>query len=288
MSMTLGDDQLIRAWDAHEEAAFTALLDDIYNLHNHDFRGYSGAFLRRRLSLAMSRLEIGSVDQLRARINSDPRVFSTVFQHLTVSVSEMFRDPQYFRSLRDDVLPILKTYSSPRIWVAGCGAGEEVYSIAILLQEMGMLECSLIYATDINPLALRTASLGIFPVANLPAYTLNYRAAGGEATLADYYHVAYGTAVFDRQLRRRIVFAEHSLATDAIFSEMQFVSCRNVLIYFNREMQGRTINMFADTLCHRGFLGLGAREGIAVTGAAARFESFVKPVKIYRKTPEFY
>lgn len=288
MNRAPDDNQLIRLWSAQEETEFSALLDDIYHLHNHDFRGYSGAFLRRRLSLVMSRLDLGSVDQLRIRINSDPRSFLTVFQHLTVSVSEMFRDPLYFRCLRDDVFPILKTYSSPRIWVAGCGAGEEVYSIAILLHELGMLECSLIYATDINPIALKTASLGIFPVANLPAYTLNYRAAGGESVLADYYHVAYGTAVFDRQLRRRIVFAEHSLATDSIFSEVQFVSCRNVLIYFSREMQGRTVNMFAYTLCHRGFLGLGAREGIAVSGAAARFDNFAKPVKIYRKRAEFY
>lgn len=288
MNRTQCDDQLVLAWDAREEAAFFALLDDIYHLHHHDFRGYSSAFLRRRLSLAMGKLEIGSVEQLRACVNDDPRSLSTVFQHLTVSVSEMFRDPPYFRSLRDEVLPILKTYSSPKIWVAGCGTGEEAYSIAILLQELDMLECSLIYATDINHQALKTASMGIFPVANIPAYTVNYRATGGEAALADYYHVAYGGAVFDRKLRRRIVFAEHSLATDTIFSEMQLVSCRNVLIYFNREMQGRTISMFADTLCHRGFLGLGAREGIAATGATARFDAFVKPARIYRKTAEFY
>jgi chemotaxis protein methyltransferase CheR len=200
----------------------------------------------------------------------------------------MFRDPSYYCALRQDVLPLLKTYSAPKIWVAGCCTGEEAYSIAILLHEEGMLEQSLIYATDINPLVLKTAMQGIFPVARLQAYTQHYQAAGGKAAFSDYYHAAYGNAVFSRHLGRHIVFAEHSLTTDAVFSEMQFISCRNVLIYFKRELQQRTLGMFADALCHRGFLGLGSRETVGVSNSSSRFEPWVKTAKIYRKLIEFH
>jgi chemotaxis protein methyltransferase CheR len=203
-----------------------------------------------------------------------------------VQVSEMFRDPTYFRALREHVVPLLRTYPSLKVWVAGCSAGEEAYSIAILLREERLLSRTLIYATDINPQVLSKAEAGIYDIDRIAGFTLNHRGSGAISSLSDYYIAAYGRAVFDKSLRDHIVFSDHSLATDSVFAEVQLVSCRNVLIYFNRELQNRALGLFHDSLCRQGFLGIGAKETLKFSTQAGGFDSLVHQERIYQKRSE--
>jgi chemotaxis protein methyltransferase CheR len=195
----------------------------------------------------------------------------------------MFRDPQYFRALRERVIPILRTYPSLKIWVAGCSGGEEAYSLAILLREEGLLDRTLLYATDINVRALRIAQAGVYDVDRLSGFTENHRLSGAKTSLSDYYTAAYGKAMLDASLRERIVFSDHSLATDAVFAEVQLVSCRNVLIYFDKVLQDRALGLFHDALSHKGFLGVGAKESVRFSSFSSSFEPFVERDRIYRK-----
>jgi len=181
------------------------------------------------------------------------------------------------------VVPILRTYPSIKVWVAGCSAGEEVYSLAILLAEEGLLERALIYATDINPHALRTAEQGVFDVDRVAAFSANHARSGGRSSLSDYYTARYGRVVFDKRLREHMVFSDHSLATDSVFAEVHLISCRNVLIYFERDLQNRALGLFHDALVHRGFLGLGSRESLRFSAQAGNFDDFVLEDRIYRK-----
>jgi chemotaxis protein methyltransferase CheR len=213
----------------------------------------------------------------------DAAAFGRLLQVLTIPVSEMFRDPTYFRALREQVVPVLRTYPSIKVWVAGCSTGEEVYSLAILLREEGLLARSILYATDINPASLERARRGIFGLDDVRKYTANYQQAGGQRAFSDYYTAAYDGALFDRSLADNITFADHSLATDSVFSETHLVSCRNVLIYFNRRLQDRAFGLFHDSLCHRGFLGLGSKETLDFSSYADRFEPVVRDERIYRK-----
>ncbi|HET7158554.1 MAG TPA: protein-glutamate O-methyltransferase CheR [Burkholderiales bacterium] len=259
------------------------LLDTIYARYQHDFRNYAVASLRRRVALAMERLGCESVSQLERRISSEPELFARMLQYLTIQVSEMFRDPAYFKALRTEVLPMLGTYPTIRIWIAGCSTGEEVWSLLIVLAEEGLLDRSLIYATDINPEALRAAEAGVYAGDRIAVFSANYLTAGGTGSLADYYHAAYEGVVFDRALRRQVLFADHSLATDTVFSEVQLVSCRNVLIYFDRPLQERAIGLFREALVRRGFLGLGAKETLRLTSHASAFTEVPGGQRIYRK-----
>ena len=213
----------------------------------------------------------------------EPELFHTLLDHLTVQVSEMFRDPSYFRAVREQVVPLLRTYPSLKLWVAGCSAGEEAYSLAILLCEEGLLQRSLLYATDINPRMLERAEAGIYPIDRIAGFTANHRESGARSSLSDYYTAAYGRAIFDKSLRERIVFSDHSLATDSVFAEVQFVSCRNVLIYFDRALQDRAVGLFRDSLCRQGFLGLGSKESLRFSGRSSAFVPFVRQEKIYQK-----
>ncbi len=250
------------------------LIDAIYYKYRFDFRAYAQASLKRRLAIAMTRLGCHSLSQVQDLMLRDPEVFTTLLDYLTVQVSEMFRDPGYFRALREQVMPLLRTYPSLRVWVAGCSTGEEVYSLAILLREEGLLDRTLIYATDINSQALQRAEAGVYDVTRVAGFSESYRRAGGQASLADYYVAAYDRAVFDKTLRRQVVFADHSLATDSVFAEVQLVSCRNVLIYFNRDLQDRALGLFQEALCLRGFLGPGWQGDAALlhpcTGLSSR------------------
>lgn len=259
------------------------LLEAIYLRYQQDFRGYALSSVRRRVRQAMAHFHCERLSDLQHRMLHEPDVFAEAMRFLTVQVSEMFRDPDYFRALHSIVFPVLATYPSIRIWVAGCSAGEEVWSLAILLREAGLLDRSLIYATDINPDALRKAEAATYDIDRVARFSENYLAAGGRASLSDYYTSAYSAATFDRGLRRNVVFADHSLATDAVFSEVQFVSCRNVLIYFNRELQDRAIGLFRESLVHRGFLGLGGRESLQFGAHALAFEACDRAQRIYRK-----
>jgi len=217
----------------------------------------------------------------------EPAVFPALLDFLTVQVSEMFRDPGYFRALRRDVVPMLRTYPSLKLWVAGCSAGEEAYSLAILLQEENLLSKSLIYATDINPRTLQSAAAGIYDVDRIAGFTANHQKSGGTSSLSDYYTAAYGRAVFDKSLKDHIVFSDHSLATDSVFAEVHLVSCRNVLIYFNRELQDRAVNLFRESLCRQGFLGIGAKESIRFTSHADAFIDVAREERIFQKRAQW-
>jgi chemotaxis protein methyltransferase CheR len=259
------------------------LIDAIYLKYHYDFRRYALASLKRRLTVAMSRFNCDTLSELQSRVLHEPALFATLLDFLTVPVSEMFRDPSYFRSLRETVVPVLRTYPSLKIWVAGCSTGEEVYSLAILLREEGLLKRSLIYATDINPHVLQKATAGVYEVERIAGFTEAHRKSGGNSSLSDYYTAAYGRAVFDKSLREHIVFSDHSLATDSVFAEVQLVSCRNVLIYFNRDLQDRAVGLFRDALCRKGFLGIGSKESLRFCVHHDSFSELVRNDRIYQK-----
>jgi chemotaxis protein methyltransferase CheR len=262
---------------------FRLLVDAIYHLYHYDFRGYAPASMRRRMKSAMTRFGCRSLSALQDRVVHEPEVFGALLDYLTVQVSEMFRDPGYFLALREQVVPHLRTYPSLKVWVAGCSAGEEAYSMALLLREEGLLQKTLIYATDINPHGLAKGESGVYDIDRIAGFTRNHRASGAPASLSDYYTAAYGRAVFDKGLREHIVFSDHSLATDSVFAEVQLVSCRNVLIYFGRDLQDRALGLFRDSLCRNGFLGLGAKESLRFSSLAADFVPFVGGQRIYRR-----
>jgi chemotaxis protein methyltransferase CheR len=195
----------------------------------------------------------------------------------------MFRDPTYWRALREVVIPLLGTYPSLKMWVAGCSTGEEVYSFCILLREEGLLERTILYATDINAESLQKAQAGVYELERLPRFSRAYQEAGGRASLSDYYTAAYDSAVFDKSLTRNVVFSDHSLATDSVFSEVHLVSCRNVLIYFKPSLQERAIGLFRDSLVRKGFLGLGSKESLRTVSVGAEFEPVVRDERIYQR-----
>jgi chemotaxis protein methyltransferase CheR len=280
-------DAALDPFPEHVEKAFRIelplLLEAIYLKYHYDFREYAHASLKRRLSAAMIRFNCRTLSQLQERVLHEPAVFPQLLDFLTVQVSEMFRDPSYFRAVRERVVPILRTYPSLKIWVAGCSTGEEVYSLAILLREEGLLSRSLIYATDINPHSLQRAEAGVFEADRMAGFTENHRRSGGRSSLSDYYTAAFGRAVIDKTLRKHIVFSDHSLATDSVFAEVQLVSCRNVLIYFNRELQDRALGLFADALCRKGFLGLGAKESVRFSSHADAFLEVSREERIFQR-----
>ncbi len=265
------------------EIELQLLLDAIYHRYHYDFREYAQSSLRRRLAAAMTRFRCRSLSQLQDRLLHEPEVFAQMLDFLTVQVSEMFRDPPYFLAVREKVVPLLRTYPSLKIWVAGCSGGEEVYSLAILLQEEGLLDRTMIYATDINPHALQKAQDGVFPLDRIAGFTENHRRSGGKGSLSEYYTAAYGAAKFDRALREHMVFSDHSLATDSVFAEVQFVSCRNVLIYFDRALQDRAVGLFRDALCRKGFLGIGSRESLRFSAVAGEFLELDRENRVYQK-----
>jgi chemotaxis protein methyltransferase CheR len=267
----------------HFDLELKLFLEALYLRYDYDFRHYAQASLKRRVTAAMERLGCRSVTQLQERVIHDAACFPSLLDFLTVQVSEMFRDPSYFLALREQVVPLLRTYPSLKLWVAGCSAGEEAYSLAILLREEGLLERSLIYATDINPAALKRAESAVFDIGRLPSFTQNHRDSGAKTSLSDYYTAAYGGALFAPALREHIVFSDHSLATDAVFAEVQLVSCRNVLIYFDQILQERALGLFHEALSPQGFLGIGAKETMRFSGHTTRFRELLPANRIYRK-----
>ena len=259
------------------------LLDAIYSTYHYDFRQYASASLKRRLAQALIQMDCATLSALQEKVLHDRRVFPQLLEYLTVQVSDLFRDPEVYLALRREVVPLLATYPSLKIWVAGCSTGEEAYSFAILLAEEGLLERTLIYATDINAQSLERARAGIYSLERMRQFTLNHRQSGGRGSLSDYYHAAHENAVMASSLRDRITFADHSLATDSTFSEVQLISCRNVLIYFDRELQDRALGLFRESLCHRGFLLLGTKEAIRFSTHHGAFDEFRGSERIFRK-----
>jgi chemotaxis protein methyltransferase CheR len=259
------------------------LLEAVYQKYHYDFRAYAAASIKRRLQAAMERLGCRSLSQLQDRILHDAAAFPVLLDALTVPVSEMFRDPAYFRTLRQEVVPVLKTYPSLKVWVAGCSTGEEAYSLAILFRETGLLERTLIYATDINPHWLEIAQAGVYALDRIAQFTANHRESGASRSLSEYYTAAYGRAALERSLKRHIVFSDHSLATDSVFAEVELISCRNVLIYFTHELQSRAIGLFREALCRKGFLGIGSRESLRFSTHEAAFAELSREHRVFQK-----
>jgi chemotaxis protein methyltransferase CheR len=259
------------------------LLEAIYRRFHYDFRQYAITSIARRLEAARTRLECATLSQLQDRILHEPAAFGAVLDALTVPVSEMFRDPLYFRAIRRHVVPLLRTYPSLKIWVAGCSTGEEAYSLAILLREEGLLARSIVYATDINPGSLAVAEAGVYEAVRVPGFTRSHQQSGARTSLADHYTAAYDRVVFDTVLRRHIVFSDHSLATDSVFAEVHLVSCRNVLIYFGRDLQARALGLCHDALVRRGFLGIGARESLRFSPHRPVFEEVERGSRLFQK-----
>lgn len=266
-----------------EEIEIRLLLEALYLRYHYDFRNYAMSSIRRRLRQARDQLEFPSFSAMQDRLLRDPAMLPQLLRFLTVQVSDMFRDPDYFRAIRERVIPHLRTYPSLKVWIAGCSSGEELYSMVILFREEGLEDRTIFYATDINQEALQAAEAGVYAIERVQSFTTNHQRSGGKTSLSDYYQAAYGRVSFDKSLRRNVVFSDHSLVTDAVFGEMNLISCRNVLIYFDNDLKDRVLGLFRDSLAHRGFLGLGAKESVRFSAEAATFADFVRDEKIYQR-----
>ncbi|MXP00782.1 protein-glutamate O-methyltransferase CheR [Altererythrobacter xixiisoli] len=266
-----------------EDIEIQLLLEALYHQYHYDFRHYARASVKRRLIQARTQLGFSSFSAMQAALLHDLSTLPRLLNYLTVQVSEMFRDPAYFRALREKIIPHLRTYPSLKVWVAGCSNGEELYSLSILFREEGLEQRTMFYATDINPEALRAAEAGIYPLDQIRKFTENHQQTAAPTSLSDYYTADYGRAAFDKTLRERVVFSDHSLVTDAVFGEMHLISCRNVLIYFDRSLQDRALGLFRDSLARKGFLGLGAKESLRFSKHAEAFADFVREEKIYQR-----
>ncbi|MFC6622114.1 CheR family methyltransferase [Novosphingobium panipatense] len=275
---------VIRSDDTLADIELDLIVEAIWRRYQYDFRDYSRASLRRRLEHAQAHFGLPHMSSLLDVILHDPQSLPVLIGTLTIQVSEMFRDPSYFRAIREQVIPHLATWPSVKVWVAGCANGEEFYSLAILFREAGLEERTHFYCTDISRAALAKAEAGIYEIERIAGFSRNYIEAGGLGSLSDYYTASYGVARFDPALRRRAVFADHNLASDAVFSEVQLVSSRNVLIYFDRTLQDRALGLFARSLPPGGFLGLGARETINFSAETESFAEFAPQEKIWRRT----
>ena len=269
--------------DAVEDIEIQLLLEALYRRYHYDFRHYAKSSIKRRLREAREQFGYRSFSALQDALLHDAAIVPRLLDYLTIQVSEMFRDPGYFRAIRQKVVPHLRTYPSLKIWIAGCSNGEELHSFAILLREEGLLDRTLLYATDINPRALEAAASGIYPAERIKTFTENHQQSGGKSSLSDYYTAAYDRAVFDKELRSRVLFSDHSLVTDAVFAECQLISCRNVMIYFDRPLQDRAIGLFRDSLSRKGFLGIGSKESLRFSAHVESFSEFVREEKIYQR-----
>lgn len=259
------------------------LSNRIFEVYGHDFRDYSDAWMLRRVGDEMAEQQIADFNRYLHQVETQPEMFYALMQKLSINVTEMFRDPKVFRYLRDEVFPVLATYPQIRIWSAGMATGEEPWSLALLLKESGLLERSLIYATDFNPEVVRQATQGTFKLASMPANTRNYISAGGEASLSRYYRTNATHAYLSQDLKDHMVFATHNLATDWVFNEFHLILCRNVMIYFNSQLTSRTLQLFHDSLAPRGFLTLGSSESLRFDPIGRYFETLHTENRVFRK-----
>jgi chemotaxis protein methyltransferase CheR len=259
------------------------LLEGVYQVYGYDFREYAEASLRRRLLNWLSGSGFASFSLAQSRLLRERDFFETLLRSITVNVTEIFRDPAFFKTLREEVVPYLKTYPFVKIWHAGCATGEEAYSMAILLQEEGLQGRFRLYATDINEEVLRKAKEGIYPLHEMQRFTKNYQRSGGKGSFADYYTARYESAILAPGLREHVVFAAHNLAVDADFGEMHLILCRNVLIYFRQPLKERVYKLFDRCLVPGGFLCLGLKESLFRHEISGGYEELVPRMRIYRK-----
>ncbi len=263
------------------------LLDGVLRRYGYDFRHYARASLKRRLTRRMSLSGMEHISQmlpamLPAMLH-DEGFFDAFLKDMSITVTEMFRDPQFYKQVRRLVIPVLKTYPFVKIWHAGCATGEEVYSLAMVLEEEGFLDRAQIYATDFNTHSLEVAREGIFPLEKVQEAAGNYAGAGGKGAQSSHYRARYSAARFDERLKRNMTFAYHNLVTDGVFGEMHLIVCRNVLIYFDRTLQERVLQLFEESLCRRGFLCLGTKETVEFSERSDRFDTVCHEAKIFRK-----
>ncbi|MFC4211709.1 CheR family methyltransferase [Pedobacter lithocola] len=268
--------------DLIDNEQIETLLGDVLDAHGYDFSEYSPASLKRRILRLYALDNFVSFAEFRYTVKSDKQYFKRFLEEITVNVTEMFRDPSFYKALRNDVLPILGTYPFIRVWVAGCSTGEEAYSLAIVLKELNLLNKSLIYATDINPSVLEKAKKGMFPLNYLKGYSENYLQSGGEQDFSTYYTANYTLAKFDETLSKKMIFSTHNLVSDHSFNEFQLILCRNVLIYFDKELQHKVFQLFDNSLEQLGFLALGSKESLDFWPKAKEFKR-IKLEKIWRK-----
>lgn len=266
-----------------EELEIRLLLEAIYSLYGYDFRQYSRASMRRRILHRLGLSGLNTITDMTSKVLRDRQFFVSLLNDMTVNVTEMFRDPQFYRRFREEVVPVLKTFPFIKIWHAGCSTGEEIYSMAVLLEEEGLYERTMMYATDIDKNVLATAKKGIYSISAIKQYGDNYIQAGGKSSLSDYYTCKYESVIMDQRLKRNIVFADHDLATDQVFGEMNVIVCRNVLIYFDRQLQERVFNLFRDSLDLGGFLCLGTKESLKFANGDHDFEAVDAEMKIFRR-----
>jgi chemotaxis protein methyltransferase CheR len=271
--------------DQHEIEAIEIdlLLEAIFRRYGYDFRHYAKASMERRIHHGMERLDCRQISELTRRILYEPPFFQELIDSFSITVTEMFRDPDVYAFLRKQVVPHLATYPFIKIWHAGCATGEEVYSLAIILAEEGILDRTTIYATDFNESALMTAREGIYPIDRLQTYSENYQKSGGRETLANYFHAEYDSVIMAKSLKKYITFARHNLASDQVFGEMHLIVCRNVLIYFDRTLQEQIFGLFDDSLIGSGFLCLGSKESLRFSSLAPKYKELDPHLKVYRK-----
>ena len=259
------------------------LINDIQLAHGYDFSDYSRASFKRRIERLLTIDHLSSFAELRYRLKNDAAYFAHAIEEISVTVTEMLRDPSFYKIIRSNIIPVLATYPFIKVWHAGCATGEEVYSMAILLKEAGLLHKSLLYANDMNPAALAKARKGIFPLSQMQQYSRNYVLSGGTQDFSSYYSANYHFARFDSRLNEKIIFAQHNLVTDFSFNSFQLIFCRNVLIYFNKDLQNRVLKLFDDSLELNGFLALGTKENIRFSTVAPNYKPIIGREKIWRK-----
>jgi chemotaxis protein methyltransferase CheR len=258
-------------------------LEALYQGYSYDFRHYAPASARRRVRQMLAKSGYTKISDMIPRLLYDEAFAQTAIHEFSIPVTEMFRDPKFYAVLRQKVMPYLKTYPFIKIWHAGCATGEEVYSLAIVLQEEGLYDRATIFATDFNEAALEKAKEGIYPLKDIRQYTTNYQKADGTGSFATYYHAQYESAIMNQTLKSNITFANHNLVTDGVFGEMHLILCRNVLIYFDKTLQERVLRLFADSLHHNGFLCLGTKETLQFSTVSGSFKAIDEPVRIYQK-----
>ncbi|MEO6314387.1 MAG: protein-glutamate O-methyltransferase CheR [Chitinophagaceae bacterium] len=261
----------------------THLLTAVAQRYGYDFSGYAGASMQRRIDSFYIKGHHSSFAEMESRLLNDPAWFMYFVEEVTVNVTEMFRDASFYKTLREDILPVLATYPFIRIWHAGCSTGEEVYSMAILLKEARLLQKSILYATDINQAVLEKAKSGIFPGSTMQQNSENYIKGGGLADFSTYYTANYNSAKFDPSLAERMIFSTHNLVADASFNEFQLIVCRNTLIYFDRDLQSRVLQLFDRSLESLGFLALGSKESLRFSVIAGHYKQVANKEKIWRK-----
>lgn len=259
------------------------LVDAIFECYGYDFRNYANASLRRRIAYRMEQSNIGTISELIPLVINDEAFFNLFLKDMSVTVTEMFRDPSFFKALRNDIIPILKTYPFVKIWHAGCATGEEVYSLAIILKEEGFLDKSRIYATDFNSNSVNIAKEGIYPIERMKSFTKNYNLTGGKGSFSDYYEAKFSSVKFDDSLKKNITFANHNLVQDGSFGEMNIIICRNVMMYFDTELQSKVLSLFLGSLTPKGILCIGKKESLIYSNLNSHFEQIDIESKIYRK-----